>query len=154
MIPERILVATDGSPAAKAAEALAADLAGMMSASRAVEVVVATVVHDVGQVTAAGGAIPESAEVDEAERISREGADYIRSMLAGRPYSGSVKVEEKVLEALAPGRGIIAEAHAAGTCSLIIMGNRGHGGIAGAFLGSVSQHVVHEAHCPVMIARA
>lgn len=154
MIPERILVATDGSPAAKAAEALAADLAGMMSASRAVEVVVATVVHDVGQVTAAGGAIPESAEVDEAERISREGADYIRSMLAGRPFSASVKVEEKVLEALAPGRGIIAEAHAAGTCSLIIMGNRGHGGIAEAFLGSVSQHVVHEAHCPVMIVRA
>ena len=154
MIPNRIVVATDGSPAAKAAEALAADLAGMMSPSRAVEVVVVTVVHDVGYVTEPDEDIPDLSEADVAERISIEGAHHIRLLLDVWPSGRSVKVEEKVLEAQNPGMGIVAEAHAAGSCSLIVIGNRGHGGIAEALLGSVSQHVVREAHCPVLIARA
>jgi nucleotide-binding universal stress UspA family protein len=160
MIPNRIVVATDGSPAAKAAEALAADLAGMMSPSRAVEVVVITVVHDVGYVTEPDPQTPDLSEADVVERVSLEGAKHIRALLAELPSGTSVKVEEKVLEsphpglAPNPGLAIVAEAHATGTCSLIVLGNRGHGGIAEALLGSVSQYVVREAHCPVLIARA
>ncbi len=155
MIPQRILVATDGSPAAKAAESLAADIAGLMSASRPVEVVVVTAVHDAGNLSPeTPGFIPKSAEFSEATVISQQGADHVREMLAQVPSGSQVRVEAKVLEAMTPGGAIIAEAHAAGTCSLIIMGNRGHGGLAEALLGSVSQDVVHRAHCPVMIARA
>jgi nucleotide-binding universal stress UspA family protein len=58
------------------------------------------------------------------------------------------------IQSMTPGGGIIAEAHVTGTCSTIILGNRGHGGLTEVLLGSGSQHVVHEAHCSVMIARA
>ncbi len=34
---------------------------------------------------------------------------------------------------------------------LLVIGNRGHGAVADAFLGSVGRHCVHHAHCPVVI---
>jgi nucleotide-binding universal stress UspA family protein len=64
---------------------------------------------------------------------------------------------------LAPGveiRTVIVEGNparalldAAKDADLLVVGSRGHGGFAEALLGSVSQHCVHHADCPVVVIR-
>ena len=42
---------------------------------------------------------------------------------------------------------------AAKDADLLVVGSRGHGGFTEALLGSVGQHCVHHADCPVVVIR-
>jgi len=60
-----------------------------------------------------------------------------------------VQVCPRVVEGQA-GQVLVAAAEGA---DLLVVGSRGHGGLAEALLGSVGQYCVHHAPCPVVIMR-
>lgn len=60
-----------------------------------------------------------------------------------------VRVHPQVTEGVAAQVLLDASAGA----DLLVVGSRGHGGFAEALLGSVSQHCVHHARCPVVVIR-
>jgi nucleotide-binding universal stress UspA family protein len=67
---------------------------------------------------------------------------------ASDPGSG-VTVRTLVVE----GNSAQALLEASDGADLLVVGSRGHGGFTEALLGSVSQHCVHHAHCPVVVIR-
>jgi len=62
---------------------------------------------------------------------------------------GSVTVRALVVE----GNAAQVLIDASDGADLLVVGSRGHGGFTEALLGSVSQHCVHHAHCPVVVIR-
>jgi nucleotide-binding universal stress UspA family protein len=85
--------------------------------------------------------------------------DYDFKEIAGKILAGAIS------NALDPGNGVrvrarVAEGNAARVlldaaagADLLVVGSRGHGGFTEALLGSVSQHCVQHALCPVVVIR-
>ncbi|MHB9860257.1 universal stress protein [Streptomyces sp. YIM S03343] len=86
---------------------------------------------------------PSGALAGEEQRLLYES-------LAGRQerYPG-VKVEHQVVH----GRTREALIEASRSAQLVVVGARGRGGFRGLLLGSVSQALLHHAHCPVAVVR-
>ena len=64
-----------------------------------------------------------------------------------------VDPEVEVRPHVIQGRAAQVLVEAAEEAELLVLGSRGHGGLAEALLGSVGQFCVHNAPCPVVIMR-
>jgi nucleotide-binding universal stress UspA family protein len=158
MVPSSILVPTDGSGPAKAAEVFAAELAGLMGNAevRLINVIPMTCVGDIVDYTAENvvkikGLNYRACTLEESEaaqRVLEAAAERVKSV-AGP----GVEVSTKVVEAPSPAGAIVEEAQSERACGLIVMGNRGLGGFGSLVLGSVSTQVLHGAQCPVAIVK-
>jgi nucleotide-binding universal stress UspA family protein len=60
---------------------------------------------------------------------------------------------ERALLVDSPGHGVVAAAEKAGA-DLIVVGARGLGKFKRVLLGSVSERVIHNATCPVLVVKA
>jgi|ERR1022692_1425309 nucleotide-binding universal stress UspA family protein len=139
----RIVVGADGSPSGLAALRWAVRQAAFTGA--AVDAVIAWQYPAVASGYAwAPVAVVESADYQEiAEKLVTEA---INSVL---DPSSDVHVEAVVRH----GNAAQVLIEAAADADLLVVGSRGHGGFAEALLGSVSQHCVHHAPCPVVVIR-
>ncbi|WP_406411382.1 universal stress protein [Streptomyces sp. NBC_01614] len=89
----------------------------------------------------------ESKPADDHERQARELLDRVIDEVLGPERS----VEIRPRSAQGHPAAVLLEAGAG--ARLLVVGNRGHGGFAGALLGSVGQHCVQHAPCPVVVVR-
>jgi nucleotide-binding universal stress UspA family protein len=139
---KRILIATDGSPAA----AVAVDVGLELAAEDVAKAVFVHVVPPFDVLPSAGiaphGAVPH--EVTELDRGPLDAAER-------RADERGVEAETKLLVG-DPADELVAYADSI-DADLIVVGSRGHGAIASALLGSVSRGVLHEARRPVLVAR-
>lgn len=144
-----IIIATDGSPRAQVAQDAASSLLDLT----ACDVIVTTVVPETDPtlVTGAGFAGPVISQEDyaadrqgieaRAHQVLDEAADRLRARGA------AVRTEVTWGD---PGPAIIALADGV-DAAVIVVGTRGAGGLARAVMGSVADHVVRRAGCPVLV---
>lgn len=149
-----LIVATDGSELA-----IGAGVAGLSLTRPPDKVIVATVaeVLDPSLVEDATGHAAASMRPDEFEAHNREVVAESRSALdttieaLRRAQTGPDDFDARVIEG-EPGPALCRLA-AEVDASALIIGSRGRGGIKRALLGSVSDHVVRNAPCSVIVSR-
>ena len=131
----RIVVGVDGSDASKNALAWAARQAALTGAR--LEAVTAWHVPPLAYGTA-------PADYNFAPDARRAVDETISAVLGEHP---DVDVSPVVVEGL-PTPALL---HAAAGADLLVVGSRGHGALTGVLLGSVSEHCVTHAPCPVVV---
>ena len=128
--PQRILVGADGSPSSTAALDFALSLAGEGST-------VALVL--------AWSTMPE----DSTDPVPAVAQALLEQTLAGRSKEG-VTIELSAR----PGAPRDVLVHLSEQADLLVVGRRGREGFRGLNLGSVAQHALHGAKCPVAVVTA
>lgn len=141
---EKILIAVHDSPHSRRAREIGVEIAN------AIEAEIAFVyVFDAAATPAGAWGLP-------ADRISAmshlEGKRLLDKFLEGLEKQPSPKARvQEFLESGTPAETIVRVAKKWGA-DLIVMGSRGRGKVKGILLGSVSQDVLSNAPCPVLVA--
>ena len=135
----RIVVGVDGSEASDAALGWALEQARRTGD----EVQVVHVWHypEIGELLTAN---PFELQHDE---LQAEAEEQLRRAIGRVGAPPDVRIDP----VLAMGRAAEVLLRAAGEADLLVVGSRGRGGVTGLLLGSVSQHCVQHAPCPVVV---
>lgn len=147
IFPTKILLATDGSEEAALAAQTAVDLADKTNS--AIHIVYVTMplyepsyyegIYIADEIAEEQKEIERSAQEllnDQAQKIKAAGGSVAQTHLrTGKPDKEIVELAEEI------GAG------------LIVVGSRGLSRMSRVLLGSVSESVVHHAHCPMLIVR-
>jgi nucleotide-binding universal stress UspA family protein len=137
----RIVVGVDGSPSSRAAIRWAVRYAGLTGGT--VDAVMAW------HVPSTLGSYPW-VSMDETDDLHENALQALHEVLEAEVEAGDRHlVRAEVLN----GHPAEVLLHAAADADLLVVGSRGHGRFADAMLGSVGQHCVHHAQCPVLIMR-
>ena len=138
-----VVVGIDGSPGSLVALQWAAEAARL----RAVPLNVLFAWGDLGpRVVRTTRRGKEPTEADEQEAALALIDQSVREALGPEPGVEIIRLAER-------GEATPALLEASKTADLLVVGSRGRGGFAGLLLGSVSQHCIHHAHCPVAVIR-
>lgn len=143
----KVLVASDGSQCALKAVEAAAEIASRFDSK-----VVALCVDDPAVSTIPYMGPPEAAYVTEASVAAAD--EELRKALK-RTTAALEKARVRFAARSETGHpvDIIVRVAAEEHADLIVLGSRGLGGFERLLLGSVSDGVLHHAHCPVLIVR-
>jgi len=138
----RVLLATDGSPAAD----VAVDLVRHLQFERGTAMRVVRVLASAASVRFAGTRARHAIDRIDAEQL---GALQRLALSLGRD---GVHVEAELLRNDSAADALVAAA-ADWSADLVVTGSRGHGQIANMVLGSVASALTDRASCPVLVAR-
>jgi nucleotide-binding universal stress UspA family protein len=138
--PEPVVVGVDGSPTSEAATAFAFEAASL----RRVPLVAVHVWRDV-LVDATMAPLLDWDVIDSDER------EVLAERLAGWTEKYPDVPVRRLVARDRPARALVEES---GRAQLVVVGSRGRGGFHGLLLGSVSQALLHNAHCPVAVVRS
>ena len=138
--PEPVVVGVDGSPTSEAATAFAFEAASL----RRVPLVAVHVWRDV-LVDATMAPLLDWDVIDSDER------EVLAERLAGWTEKYPDVPVRRLVARDRPARALVEES---GRAQLVVVGSRGRGGFHGLLLGSVSQALLHHAHCPVAVVRS
>jgi nucleotide-binding universal stress UspA family protein len=144
-----ILLCTDGSDQALGALATGLDLLG-----RDHDLVLVSVMDapDEGALVGSGHAGPELSLEEYEERVAEARGEATSAIDAAQSDLALAEAEVRVLPG-DPGPAICQLASEL-SARAIVMGSRGRGGLKRVFLGSVSDYVVRNAPCSVVVTRA
>ncbi len=143
----RVLVAVDGSPCSARAIEQVVRRAWWPGSEFQVTAVVHTRIPMVPEPTLTGYALHESALEEQRSKVT----DAAREAAQRLGEIPEATVTTAILDG-DPGKVLVEEAQR-WEADLVIVGSHGHGVLARALLGSVSQHVALHAPCSVEIAR-
>ena len=144
----KVLIGTDGSELALHAAARAAALLGQPS-----EVVVVAVVTEVPGDEAGGFEGPVETPEEQEKTWEREQTDADAAITATADALGSwASGVVRRVEIGDPG-GVICVLAEEVDADVVVVGSHGKGVLKRVFLGSVSEHVLRHAPCPVLVVR-
>jgi nucleotide-binding universal stress UspA family protein len=130
-----ILLALDGSDGSKRAIPIAVELAKRDGAK-------VVIVHVDERIVGKGGGDIHADEAQVQDEVRKMAED-----LSGQGIETSVEMRDVMVGG--PAHPIADVANEAGA-DLIVVGTRGHSGVPGVLLGSVTQRLLHLAHQPVL----